>query len=140
LCARSGGAVDRESPVERADAVGEPFESPARLGLRAAGSVVGDLDEQSSIVRGDGDRGGSRVCVFGDVRQCFGGDEVRGALHGRRIALIGDPGADGERSPVDESADGRAQPLIGEDRGVDPARELAQLPQRGLQLGLGLGK
>ena len=63
-----------------------------------------------------------------DVRERLGDDVVR-----RRLDLIGQPFAgqfielDGNRRPVGEGRERGAEPAFGQRRGVDSARDLAQL-------------
>ena len=73
-----------------------------------------------------------------DVRERLGDDEVGGGLDMRRqrVGVVAD--LHRNRSTLGESPDGGAEPLIGQHRRVDSARELTQLAERALHLELGL--
>ena len=74
--------------------------------------------------RADG-RGG-RLGVFGDVRQCLGDQVVGGRLDAGRQALVGQL-ADVDRyvRAAGQRVERRAEAALGEDRGMDAARELS---------------
>ena len=131
--ARAGWAVDRELSVERADAVGEALQAAAvaKVAPPRPSSTIATMSRPSSGAYRHGR--GVGVCVLGDVRERFGDDEVGGALDRRGVALsvitstlIGN-GARSTRLPT--AAD---EPVVGQDRGVDAAGELAQLVERRL--------
>jgi hypothetical protein len=76
--------------------------------------------------------------VLGDVRECLRDDEVRGRLYRRGKATLGADDGDRYRCALRERAQGRGEAAVGEDCGVDAARELAELVKRLLQLLLGI--
>ena len=79
-----------------------------------------------------------RVGVLDDVGQRLGDDVVGGRLDRRRQPLGGRAGdAHRDRRALGQCRQRGLQPLLGQHRGVDAARQLAQLLQRRLQLGLG---
>ena len=77
--------------------------------------------------------------MLGDVRDRLGDDVVDG-----RLDLLGEPllgqldELDGERRARQDRLQRRAEAAVGEDRGVDAARQLAQLVERARELGLRL--
>ena len=73
---RPRGLVDLEPAVERRDAVGEPAQARAGVGVGAADAVVADLDLDPAVAAVDADLGARRVGVAGDVGQRLGDDEV----------------------------------------------------------------
>ena len=75
----AGRALDAEVAVEGFDAVAEAAESGG-VGVGAADAVVGDLDGEPAVRARDVDGRLGGVCVFGDVGERFGGDEVGGGL------------------------------------------------------------
>ena len=82
---------------------------------------------------------GRRAAVTHGVRQRLGDDEVRRRLHRRRRALVQlDVEPDRERRARDERRERRVEPAVGEDRRVEPAREVAQLGDRALELLVGV--
>jgi hypothetical protein len=77
--------------------------------------------------------------VLGDVGQRLGDDEIGGRLDRWREALR-QLRVDGHRHrrARDQRVQRRLEPAVGEDGGMDPARELAQLVQAGGELARGL--
>ncbi|MEN3263928.1 MAG: hypothetical protein V7646_822 [Pseudonocardia sp.] len=79
----------------------------------------------------DGGVGVGGVGVFGGVGECLGHDEVGGHLDRVRGAGVGsDVEFHRERGAAGQAAQGRAEPALGQDRGVDAAGDLAQLLDR----------
>ena len=79
--------------------------------------------------------------VLGHVRQRLGDDEVGGGLDRRRQPLVRNvPDLDRQRRASRECPERRPEPLLGQHRRVDPLRQLAQLLERGSQLGIRLGQ
>ena len=129
---QAGRAVDRQRAVERREPVLQPAQAGAALDVRAADAVVGDHDLDARRPRGGScTRASCGPRVAGDVGQRLGGDEVGGRLDLRRGPLVElDVDLDRQRHAVGEPLHGRPEPAVGEDRGVDAARELAQLGER----------
>ena len=71
---------------------------------------------------------------FATFCERLGGDEVRGALDGAGQPGDGDLDGHGHRRAGRERAQRGLEAAVGEDRGVDAARELAQLVEARLQL------
>src|SRR5690242_12910985 len=84
--APAAGTVERETTVEGADAIGEPAQPGAAPGIRAADSVVLDLEREARGVAFDADHGAARVRVLRDVGKRLRDDEV-----GRRLDVSGQP-------------------------------------------------
>lgn len=61
------------------------------------------------------------------VGERFGAEEVHAGLDRRRKPQVGHVELDRDRQPGREAVDGRGQPALGEDRGVDAGRDLAQV-------------
>ena len=76
------------------------------------------------------------MCVLRDVRERLGDDEVHGRLDMRREAPGGRAHLDGNRRALGQRSYSRVEALVGEDRGVDAASELAKLAQCALCLRL----
>ena len=101
----------------------------ARVG--AADPVVGDRHDEPPVLAAHVDRGVRRVRVARDVRDRLGDDEVRRGLDRRRQPLVRHGGdLDRQRHPLRQRLQRRPEPAIGEHRRMDPARELAQLADR----------
>ena len=81
------------------------------------------------------DGGVAGLGVAHDVGQAFGDDEVRGGLDRRRQALVElDGRLDVQRRPRHQRLDRGADAALGQERGMDAARELAQLRERDREL------
>ena len=109
---------------------------PAPLGVRPAGPLVGDLDDQPPVLLAEPDDGRGAGGVLGDVGQALGDDEVGGGLDDRqrpRRERLGLDGHGRRRAPA-ERLDRRGQPAVGQHRRGDPAREVTQLADRGARL------
>ena len=128
-------AAGAQAAVERFDAIREPAEAGAARCVGAADAVVDDLDARVPVLPLDAHRHRRRLRVLRDVRQRLGDDEVRRRLDGWGQALLRHGGeVYRKRSPLGERLHRRAESAVGEDRRVDPARELAQLLERLRQL------
>ena len=137
--ALAGRAVDVEAAVERGHAVGEAAQAGAAGGVGAATAVVAHLDDQAAVVVRELDLDLRRVRVAGHVGQGLGDGEVGGDLDGGRVPRGGgDSQHRRQRRPGHERAQRRLQAALGQDRGVDAARELTELPGRGGELVRGL--
>ena len=80
----------------------------------------------------------SRLGVLGDVGQALGDEVVGGDLDLRRRALGEvDVERDADRRAGGERLQRHRQAVVAQDRGVDAARDLAQLLQRGVELARG---
>jgi hypothetical protein len=79
------------------------------------------------------------VCVFGDVGERFGGEEVGGCLDRGGEAACVHGQLDRDRCSSGECGERCRESFLGEDRGVDAAGERAQLGKRvdGLAVGFG---
>ena len=126
-----GGTVEHEPPAERLDAVGEPAQAGAALRRRAADAVVAHLDQRVPVRALDADGHHGRARVLGDVGQRLGDHVVGGGLDraGQPVVEL-DESSTGSGARVGERLDGGLEPALGQHRGVDAARELAQLLQR----------
>ena len=107
----------------------------AALAVRAAAAVVLDVDLDDVAVEPEADGGGRRLRVARDVRERLGDRVVERRLD-RGVQALGQPVVqlDGHRAARDQRLHGRDQPAHGEQRGMDPARELAQLGEPGIEL------
>jgi hypothetical protein len=78
-----------------------------------------------------------RAGVLGDVRERLGDDEVRGALDrlGQAVLRFGLE-RHRQRPTRDQPVKRRREPVLGQDRGMDPARQLAQLGKARLEFRL----
>ena len=106
-------------------------------GVGAALAVVGDLD--GDVVAPPArtrDRRAGAAGVLRDVGERLRGHEVeRGLVRRRQLEVVLDVELDGHRRAVGERLQRRLQAAVGEDRRMDAARQLAQLRQRGRELG-----
>src|SRR5436190_8839097 len=66
--ALAGSALDDQASVEGVDAVGEAAQAGAAAGVRAADSVVRDLDDRVAVRAGDADARERCARVLRDVR------------------------------------------------------------------------
>ena len=132
--AAAARALERESPLERFDAVGESAQARS-LRVRAAYAVVGDRHRERSAVSLHLDAHGFRPCVLRHVRERLGHEEVRGRLD-RVVApfLDVDPQVDRHRQPLDERLEGSREAAVGEYGGMDPAGQVAQFAQARVQV------
>ena len=77
-----------------------------------------------------------RVGVLGGVCERFEDDEVRGRLNGQgEVPAAVDVERNGHGRAVGDGGKGGLEAAIGEDAGMDSARELAELLERGIELG-----
>ena len=77
--------------------------------------------------------------MLGDVRDRLGDDVVDRRLDGLRQALVREVGElDRQRCAGEDRLQRRAEPAVGEDRGVDATRQLPQLVECTRELGLSL--
>ena len=104
---------------------------PAAVRVGAARSAVAHLDHEPVAVAVRAHPGGRAAGVLGGVRQRLGGDEVRGGLDDRRRPLA-DLGLHrhGDRGAAAEPLERGGQAAVGEHRGRDAARQVAQLGDR----------
>src|SRR5207244_3375650 len=70
-------ALDHERPAERLDAVGQPAKAAAARKVGPTDAVVGDIDADDAVARGDGDGGVRGGGVLRYVRQRLRADEVQ---------------------------------------------------------------
>ncbi|CAN5242872.1 hypothetical protein BH09ACT13_BH09ACT13_01600 [soil metagenome] len=75
-------AFDDETPFERLDPVRETAEPGSAVWIRTADPVVRNHDRQSAVRRRNRYPSRRGIAVFGDGRQGFGHDVVRGRLEG----------------------------------------------------------
>ena len=131
-----GGLWTVRRPLRAPTRSARPPQAAAGLEVGAAATVVADHHDEAAVHRGCMETfGGVCVCVFGDVGQGFGDDEVGGALDGFGVASIGDIEGDRHRRPVGEAAHRRGQAVRGQDRGMDTAASSRNSRSPGLQLG-----
>ena len=110
--AAPGGAVDRQDPVERGDAVLEAAQARAAGRVGAAGAVVRDLDDRVAVLALHTHRDVSRVRVLRRIRDRLRDDEVRGGLDDQRQALAGHVDVDGNGAAGRERLEGRGEPRV----------------------------
>ena len=125
-----GRAGDRDRSAERFGAVGEAEDAGAATGVDAADAIVADRDRQDTVIAPGAQLDDGCPGVLGDVGERLGGDVVRGRLDRRRQPLVEshvDVDVDREIGAACERSECRPEPGFGEDRGVDAARDLAQL-------------
>ena len=132
-----GGLSSRDPPVERADAVGEPAQARAGRHVGAADAVVGDLDRRpTGPPLRTATAGGRRARVLRHVGQRLRPPRSRPRSRPPAAALRVAPRpttGTGARSARARSA--ARSPRSVRIAGWMPARQLAQLVERGLQLG-----
>ena len=127
---RPGGLESSSVPLSAATRSDKPAQPGAVADARAAHAVVCDLDQQSSVDAFDADGRVRRVRVLRHVGEGLRDHEVGGGLDGGGEATIGVPDdLDRDRSAGRQRADRRFEAVLGEHRGVDPAREIAKLLQ-----------
>jgi len=131
--------VDLEPPAQRRHPVGEAAQPRALRGQHASHAVVGDLEHEAPAPDAGLDAHVARAGVLRDVRQRLGHREVRGGLHGLGQPLGGRAhDLDGHGRAGGEVLDRGGQALMGEDRGAQPACEVAQLADRLARVRVGL--
>ena len=131
------GVQTRKPAAERLDPVGEAAQARPLLGVGAADAVVDDLDRDATVRTADRHLDGRCVRVLGDVGQALADDVVGGDLDGLRqppADIDGEP--NGERRTCGHLLERDREPVAGDDRGMDPAREVAQLGEREIDLAL----
>ena len=134
---RSGArlALNPELSAERLDAVGEPAKSGAAGQVRAAASVVADLDHDRLGRRRQLDAPFGRAGVLRGVGEALRDDVVEG-----RFDRFGEPvrrnagDLDRERRAIRERLQGGREPAVGEDGRVQATGELAELLERLLEV------
>src|SRR4051812_16248773 len=120
-----------QHPVQSLDPVGQPAQAGTAQRVSPADAVVGDLDRCLAVEAHDTDRSVFGVGVLGNVRERLRHHVVGGCLDRRGQRLVGDVGQHHrQRGSGRQRLQRRAQPPVGEDRGVDAPRQLAQLLQR----------
>lgn len=125
-----------ELAVQRAHAVAESGEPGPLDEGGAADAVVLDLDREPAVVRPTHRHAGpGRPRVLRDVGERLTDDEVGGRLNrgGRPLGDL-DANLDRYEGSGGEGGQGDVEPSVGEHRGVDPAREVANLRDRLLGL------
>ena len=132
----AGRARDREAAVERLDAVAQAGEAAAVAGRRRRARRRRSTTSRRSVVEVERHRAPTPRRVLGDVRQRLGDDEVRRGLDHRQRAATARPRRPRPGSPSAGRAPRRRrrEAAVGEDRRGDPAREVAQLGDRGARL------
>ena len=116
---RPSSASRRSASPRRPDAAG---------GIGAADPVVGDDHRRLPVGAADADDRVRGLRVLGDVRHRLRDDVVRGRLDRPGEALVRHLGdLDGHRRAGGQRLDRRAQAAVGQDGGMDPAGQLAQL-------------
>ena len=132
---RPGGLSSSSVPSIAPDPVGEPAQPGAARGVGAAAPVVGHLDQQLLLPLRDPDAGVGRAGVLRHVGQALGDDEVGRGLDGRgKPAVEREAQLDRDGGARGEALQGRVEAPLGEHRGVDPGREVAQLVDGGAGL------
>ena len=134
--ARSRRAVDAEPPAERLDAISETAQSRPASRVGAAHAVVDDLDDEPACVPVQLDPHERRARVFRGIGERLGAYEVHGGLDGGGEAPGVHTHLDRDRRAAGELRERRGQSAGGQRRGVDPARQLAQLRAGRVELGL----
>ena len=132
----AGRAVECEAALEHRRGAPRARAGRCRRRVRPADAVVGDLDLHLAVAQPQPHGGVRRVGVAHDVREPLGHHEVGGGLdRGRQ------PHVDAarrtrrrQRRARDQRLDRRAEPALGQDRGMDAAGQLAQLGQRVAEL------
>lgn len=136
-----GGVSHPEAAADCGDAVFQPSQARALRWIGPADAVVKHLHAQGPVAARQLYPGAGGAGVFRHVRQRLGHDEVSGGLDRLGQPCVEVRGhADGERRPVRERFHCRGQAFLGEDRRVDSPRELAELLDRLLEFGQGLGE
>jgi hypothetical protein len=121
--------------------VDETAEAGATVLACTADAVVLDLDHEPAVLLLRTNSNVRRPRVLDRVGDRLANDEV-----GRRLDLSGQPvlrgggDLDGKRRARGERLERSAEPLLGQDLGMHPARQLAELLDRDLQLGDGVGE
>src|SRR5216683_6998258 len=127
-CPARGRADDVHCSVECADAVAQAVE-PAGFGPvpGSADPVVTHLNSTPVVLKLHPHPGGCGAGVLDNVRQGFGAEEVYARLDRAGEPAVGHVDLDGDRQPGGEGADGRGETPLGEDGGMDPRGDLAQV-------------
>src|SRR5262245_16778894 len=132
-----GFGTDRELTVQGREPVGDPLKPGAvhgRAGIEPA-SVVGDLEREVAVGLRDRHAGRARLGVLGDVLQRLETREVDGRLDlGRVPADPVGPDRDRDCRTLCLGVERRLEALVGQQWRVDPAREVAEVLERRLQL------
>src|SRR5262249_44021900 len=127
-------ALDADLPTERFDAILQADESGATAENRSADAVVADGQQQGPVARRERDVDARRLRRVGEglrhdvVRDDL--DPLGNLCVDRRVEL------DGDRRAARERLQRRTETTAGEDRRVDPTRDLLQLRERVGQPGL----
>ena len=133
-CPSPGGLVDVSVPSAAPTRSARPLSPEPGLACAPPMPSSRTSTTRSPFSRVDAHGGVRRLGVLGDVGQRLGDREVGGRLDRRRAA--GPSGSvddlDRQRRAGDERRDRRREPALGQHRGVDAARQLAQLG-RGLR-------
>jgi hypothetical protein len=124
---------DVHAPAERRHPVAQAGQAAAaRPGARTAGPVVAHLDLARAAIGPDRAEPHPHPHlagpgVLGHVGERLGAEEVHARLDRGREPARGHLDLDRNRRPDGQGADGGSQAALGEDRGQDPGRELAQV-------------
>ena len=132
-------ADDVQRAADRPYSVAQPEEAAGfGLGTCPADPVVPDLDDAPVSCDLQPYPGAGSLRVLDDVRQRFGAEEVEAGLDGGRQPDAGNVDLDGNGDPVGQATNGRCQAMLGEDRGMQAGRQLAQVldPAPGVLQGL----
>ena len=124
-----------QATVERGDPSARPRRPEPRPGSAPPTPSSRTSTTAAPLRRRTRDRRLARVGVLGHVGQRLGDDEVGGRLDRRRQPLVRHLGElDRHRRAAGERLERAPEAAVGQHRGVDAARQLAQLLERGLQL------
>jgi hypothetical protein len=122
----TGWTGQGEEAIVRLDPAADAGEAGAVMLVRAAMTVVGDLQEQPATPAAYGDGGVPGPAVLGDVGERLGHHEVGGRLDGGR-APAGYVDVDVAGHPAVGRESG--EPPVGQDRRKDAAHDRTQLGQ-----------
>lgn len=126
--AAASRADDLHDPVQRADAITQPSQAArARSRRRAADTVVAHLYGALRLAGGYAHPGRAGAGVLDHVGECLGAEEINARLDRAREPAFGQLELNRHGEPGDEAGQSSGQAALGQDRGMDPRRDLTQL-------------
>src|SRR6202042_942181 len=123
-----GRTDDIHGSVKRADAVAQAGQAAAvRPSLGAADPVITDFDRALVIVCCYSYPGAASAGVLDHVGERLGAEEIDACLNRPWKSVAGQVELDWHGEPAGQGGEGSRQATLGQDRGVNSRRDLAQL-------------